>query len=242
MGFQQDNESPFYSMQPFARTMMKLFKIASVLLCFALLASESFLQAQPPGGRGGPGQGGPGQGGPGGRGVGGQGGPGQGNGQSPPWVRMFDTDGNGEISAEEIANAAAALRKLDRNGDGKLSSTELAAAGGPGQGGAPGRQGQGRPGQGGPGQGGPGQGGPGGGGPGGGGGRGGNQDAAFAAQVMSLDENADGVISLAELPEHMHKAFAIADKDKNNALNQSELLVFAAQFRRDRISPNEAAK
>lgn len=34
-------------------------------------------------------------------------------------------DANGEISAEEMDNAAAALKKLDQNGDGKLTPDEL---------------------------------------------------------------------------------------------------------------------
>ncbi len=38
---------------------------------------------------------------------------------------LFDTDHDGTLSAEEIANASAALRKLDKNGDGKLTSGEL---------------------------------------------------------------------------------------------------------------------
>jgi len=42
----------------------------------------------------------------------------------------LDADGNGEISAAGVANAAAALAKLDKNGDGRLSQEEL---GGPGQ-------------------------------------------------------------------------------------------------------------
>lgn len=45
-----------------------------------------------------------------------------------PFIRLFDADGNGEISADEIANASKALLKLDRNGDGKLTRQELPAA------------------------------------------------------------------------------------------------------------------
>ena len=98
-------------------------------------------------GRGGRG----GQGGPGGRpqggfGRGGQGGPGG-------FMRMFpvmvalDSDGNGEISSEEIKGAVAALKKLDKNKDGKLTEDELRPSFG-GRGGAsgqrPSRGGQGR--------------------------------------------------------------------------------------------------
>jgi Ca2+-binding EF-hand superfamily protein len=42
-------------------------------------------------------------------------------------IRLLDADGNGELSAEEIANAPKVLLKLDRNGDGKLSRDELPA-------------------------------------------------------------------------------------------------------------------
>ena len=57
-------------------------------------------------------------------GRGGQGGPGG-------FLRMFpvmialDSDGNGEISSEEIKGAVVALKKLDKNKDGKLTEDEL---------------------------------------------------------------------------------------------------------------------
>jgi hypothetical protein len=65
-----------------------------------------------------------------------------------PVLAALDADKNGEISAEEIDNAAAALKKLDKNGDGKLTEEELrpnfpGGRGGPG--GRPGGEG-GRPG------------------------------------------------------------------------------------------------
>jgi hypothetical protein len=46
----------------------------------------------------------------------------------PPRDVLFsalDQDGDGALSADEIANAPAALRKLDANGDGSLSLQEL---------------------------------------------------------------------------------------------------------------------
>lgn len=48
-----------------------------------------------------------------------------------PLGLALDTNGDGELSAEEIAQASAALKKLDRDGDGKLSRAELRA--GPGR-------------------------------------------------------------------------------------------------------------
>jgi hypothetical protein len=42
-----------------------------------------------------------------------------------PLERAVDTDGDGVISAEEIAAATAALKALDRNGDGQLTLDEI---------------------------------------------------------------------------------------------------------------------
>ncbi len=52
---------------------------------------------------------------------------GRGNRRPPPSVLMeaLDTNHDGIIDANEIANAPAALKKLDKNGDGKLTPDEL---------------------------------------------------------------------------------------------------------------------
>ncbi|MBI5774808.1 MAG: hypothetical protein HZA89_13820 [Verrucomicrobia bacterium] len=94
-----------------------------------------------------------GQGGPGG-----PGGPGGGERMRPPVMAALDANNDGVVDESEIANAAAALKKLDKNGDGKLTMDELMpprpqGAGGPGGPGGPGVGGEGRrrpDGQGGP--------------------------------------------------------------------------------------------
>ena len=53
--------------------------------------------------------------------------PGGGFPQLPVLVAL-DADGDGELSAKEIDNAAAALRTLDKNKDGKLMRDELLPA------------------------------------------------------------------------------------------------------------------
>src|SRR5438270_12427127 len=51
------------------------------------------------------------------------GGPGR-PGFKPPLFAALDTDGDGIISAQEIANASASLAKLDKNGAGQLTPAE----------------------------------------------------------------------------------------------------------------------
>lgn len=53
-------------------------------------------------------------------------GPGGEHGPPPlPLVEVLDADRDHQLSAEEIANAAEALKKLDHDGDGKLSHEEF---------------------------------------------------------------------------------------------------------------------
>lgn len=49
---------------------------------------------------------------------------GGGQGQQPPIFTALDTNNDGNISADEIANATEALKTLDKNGDGSLSRDE----------------------------------------------------------------------------------------------------------------------
>jgi hypothetical protein len=76
------------------------------------------------------------------------GGPGRGGFRPPmsPLEEALDTNHDGIISAEEIANASAALKKLDKNGDGQLTPDEFRPMfrRGPGRGpGGPGFEGPG---------------------------------------------------------------------------------------------------
>jgi hypothetical protein len=50
-------------------------------------------------------------------------------GRFDPAAAALDKDGNGEISAEEIAGATAALGALDKNNDGRITEDELAPSG-----------------------------------------------------------------------------------------------------------------
>jgi hypothetical protein len=52
--------------------------------------------------------------------------PGKSDGRRPPPpFAFFDTDHDGNLSATEIQNAAAALAKLDKNGDGSITKDEM---------------------------------------------------------------------------------------------------------------------
>ena len=64
--------------------------------------------------------------------AGGRGREGEGRGGPPrrdPLVVALDVDGDGALSADEIAAAPAALKKLDTNGDGALQLQEVFAGG-----------------------------------------------------------------------------------------------------------------
>jgi len=68
---------------------------------------------------------------------------GQGRGLPPlPVLQALDTNQDGEISADEIANAVKALKSLDKDGNGKLTMEELMPARGQREGGQPGQGGR----------------------------------------------------------------------------------------------------
>ena len=64
------------------------------------------------------------------RGQGQQGGRQGRQGQTSSMMRLFDADGDGAISMEEINGAVAILKKIDKDGDGSLSAEELRVEGG----------------------------------------------------------------------------------------------------------------
>ena len=87
----------------------------TIVMALALGVSALITNAQPAGG--------PPAGGPSGE----SGGPGRGGHRPPPppIIAALDVNKDHVISAEEIANAPAALAKLDKNGDGQLTPDEL---------------------------------------------------------------------------------------------------------------------
>ena len=115
-----------------------------------------------------------------------------------PLMMALDADGDGVISAEEINNATAALRKLDKNGDGKLTEDELRPEfpGGRGGDGPGGRRGEGF---------------------------GGPNPDEVVKQLLEFDKNGDGQLSKDEVPERMHGMFERGDTNKDGVLGKDEL-------------------
>jgi len=123
-----------------------------------------------------------------------------------PILNAVDVDRDGTLSAEEIANAPAQLRKLDKNGDGKLTRDEAGLQ-------MPGR---GRGGEGGR------------------GGRGGEEPPAApptAAELtdtlMAFDANKNGQLEKSEVPERMQGLFERGDTNHDGVLTRDEIAKLA---------------
>lgn len=192
---------------------MKRIAFAFTLLFAAGIAIYAAV-AQPPGAGPGP--------------NGGPGGPGGPDGFRPPphpLEQALDTDGDHQLSAKEIENAAAALKTLDKNEDGKLSEDELRPrfggrpggpdGGGRGPGGPDGPEGRG-PGPDGPPRDGDAA-------------RPGNAEEMLA-RVLSFDKNKDGKLTKEELPERMQGMIERGDANGDGALDKEELKKLATSF------------
>lgn len=196
-----------------------LWVAAAAMILFTTLSD---LQAQegpgepgqrmqrPQGGPGGPG----GRRGGGRRGGGGPGGPGGGGGMMErmmtmmPVMKALDADGNGEISAEEIANASKMLATLDKDGDGILKAEELMPDFSQMRGG-------GRGGPGGP-----------------GGQRGGGQQRPSITERMAeWDTNKDGKLAKDEAPEWMQPMFGNFDTDGDGFATAEEMKAASERYR-----------
>ena len=192
-------------------------KPATLVALFLSITMSASAMAQPPEGRPGR-EGRPGQEGRPGEGRPGEGGPGPRGGMMRmpnPLMEAIDSDKDGELSPDEIANAVVALKKLDKNDDGKLDATET----------RPNFEGMGRGGF--PGGGGPG--GFGGGFPGGpGGGQGGNPDE-MAQRLLAMDANSDGKLSKEEIPERLQSMLARGDKNEDGSLDKEEIMAVSRE-------------
>ncbi len=124
-----------------------------------------------------------------------------------PVLEAIDADKNGELSAEEIANAATALKTLDKNSDGKLDMVEM----------RPNFEGMGR-GFGGP----PGA-------PGFGGGQGGGGSEEMMNRLIAMDANKNGKLEKDEVPERMQSMFTRADKNEDGAIDKEEMTAMARE-------------
>jgi Ca2+-binding EF-hand superfamily protein len=123
----------------------------------------------------------------------------------------LDANNDGVLDATEIDAAPGALAKLDKNADGQISADEARAA-------MPAGRGRGGPG-----------------GPGGRGGRSGEEGAPqvdivdeTVKTLMAFDDNGDGKISRAELPERFQGIFDRGDENKDGFLTPDEIRKVAA--------------
>ncbi len=164
---------------------------------------------------------------------------GRGFGHPPnPFMEALDKDHDGEISAEEIQDAVAALKSMDADEDGKLSHAEVHPKLGDQRPGGPPREGRrpggpppegrrpdgpppegdrpdGPPPEGDRPEGPPPEGRP-------------ERDAAaFVDRMLSHDEDGDDLLSEEEVPERMQRLFTNADSDEDGFLSRDELTELA---------------
>ncbi|WP_254507477.1 hypothetical protein [Anatilimnocola floriformis] len=115
-----------------------------------------------------------------------------------PILRALDTDGDGELSASEIADAAKSLAKLDRNGDGKLTRDEIGPP--PSAAGRPDRPAD-RPAS--------------------------ERPAVlggeFMKRIIAADTNGDKKLSKEEAPDRLKENFERLDTNKDGQLDEAEL-------------------
>ena len=106
----EQNSTPIDTMKHSSK-----FLIAALALASSAWMASAQPDDPPPDGQGPP--------------PGGPPGPGMGRHRFPPpaIIGVLDANHDGVIDADEIANAATALKKLDKNGDGKLTLDELLA-------------------------------------------------------------------------------------------------------------------
>lgn len=116
-----------------------------------------------------------------------------------PLFAALDTNGDGVIDAEEIANAAESLKKLDKNHDGKITPDEVQPAPrGERRASAPSAAPSTA------------------------------ASAAIVARLMQFDKNGDGKLSKDELPERLQAMFDKADLNKDGFLSKDEIAKLAA--------------
>ena len=122
-----------------------------------------------------------------------------------PVQAVLDANNDGVISADEMAQASAALRKLDKNSDGKLIEDELRPNFD--------RERRANPAN--------------------------NDNDELINSLMAFDENKDGKLAKAEVPERMQGIFARADANHDDILTRDELTA-AAQNTATNPSANNA--
>ncbi len=128
-----------------------------------------------------------------------------------PILNGIDVNHDGVITADELANAPAQLRKLDKNGDGKLTQDEAGLQMMGGRGGGRGR-GEGR-----------------------GEGEGGGDEPPspaptaeeLTATLMVFDKNHNGQLEKDEVPERMQGLFERGDTNHDGVLTRDEIAKLA---------------